>query len=174
MAESFQHRRKRQRPTRVNITYDVETGGAMLKRELPFIMGVMADLSGDGADDLDDVADRKFVEVKPDNFDKVMKGMKPRLSYAVDNKLEPDSEDKIGVELDFENFEDFSPEQVAQQVEPLKQLLDKRRDLADLKGKLATNRKLNKALQAALGDDEKKAALQSELEAAGDEDNGGS
>ena len=174
MAESFQHRRKRQRPTRVNITYDVETGGAMLKRELPFIMGVMGDLSGDGTDDLEDIADRKFVEIKPDNFDKVLKGMKPRLSYTVDSKLEPDSEDKIGVELSFESFDDFSPEQIAQQVEPLKQLLDKRRDLADLKGKLATNRKLNKALQAALGDDDRKAMLKSELEAAGDDDNGGS
>ena len=97
MAESFQQRRKRQRPTRVNLVYEVETGGAMVKRELPFIMGVMSDLSGDGADDLPEIADRQFVEIKPDNFDKVLKGMKPRLTYAVDNKLDPDAEDKIGV-----------------------------------------------------------------------------
>ena len=173
MAESFQHRRKRQRPTRVNITYDVETGGAMLKRELPFIMGVMSDLSGDGADDLPDVEDRQFVEIKPDNFDKVLKGMKPRLQYTVDNKLEADSEDKIGIELKFESFEDFTPENVARQVEPLQKLLDKRQDLADLKGKLATNRNLNKAIQAALGDDDKKAQLQGEIEAAGGDEDGG-
>jgi type VI secretion system protein ImpB len=170
MAESFQKRRARQRPTRVNLVYEVETGGAMVKRELPFIMGVMSDLSGDGLDDLPQIADRQFVEVKPDNFDKVLKGMKPRLSYAVDNKLDPDSEDKIGVELQFESFEDFTPERVAEQVEPLKKLMEKRQDLQDLKGKLATNRNLNKAIQAALGDDDSKEQLKSELESTeGDE-----
>lgn len=174
MAESFQKRRKRQRPTRVNITYDVEIGDAMVKRELPFIMGVMADLSGDGIDQLPDVADREFTEIKPDNFDKVLKGMNPRLQYTVDNKLEPDAEDKIGVELEFESFEDFSPERVAEQVEPLAKLLEKRKDLSDLKSKLATNRKLNKAIQAALGDDEKKAQLKEELEDSGGDDDGAS
>lgn len=173
MAESFQQRRKRQRPTRVNLVYEVETGGAMVKRELPFIMGVMSDLSGDGRDDLPDIADRQFVEIKPDNFDKVLKGMKPRLAYAVDNKLEPGSEDKIGVELKFESFDDFTPERIAEQVEPLKALLEKRQDLADLKGKLATNRNLNKAIQAALGDESSKEQLKSELETTeGDEDGG--
>lgn len=174
MAESFQQRRKRQRPTRVNLVYEVETGGAMVKRELPFIMGVMSDLSGDGADDLPDIADREFVEIKPDNFDKVLKGMKPRLTYAVDNKLEPDSEEKIGVELKFESFDDFSPERVAEQVGPLKQLLDKRQELADLKGKLATNRKLNKAIQQALGDEDSKAKLMDELSNLGGDEDGGS
>lgn len=174
MAESFQQRRKRQRPTRVNLVYEVETGGAMVKRELPFIMGVMADLSGDGADDLPEIADRQFVEIKPDNFDKVLKGMKPKLTYAVDNKLDPDSEEKIGVELKFESFDDFSPERVAQQVGPLKQLLDKRQELSDLKGKLATNRKLNKALQEALGDEDSKSQLKEELESLGGDEDGGS
>jgi type VI secretion system protein ImpB len=174
MAESFQQRRKRQRPTRVNLVYEVETGGAMVKRELPFIMGVMSDLSGDGADDLPEIADRQFVEIKPDNFDKVLKGMKPRLTYAVDNKLDPDAEDKIGVELKFESFDDFSPERVAQQVDPLRQLLEKRQELSDLKGKLATNRKLNKALQQALGDDDSKAKLKEEIDNLGGDEDGGS
>lgn len=174
MAESFQQRRKRQRPTRVNLVYEVETGGAMVKRELPFIMGVMSDLSGDGADDLPDISDREFVEIKPDNFDKVLKGMKPRLTYAVDNKLEPDSEEKIGVELKFESFDDFSPQRVAEQVGPLKQLLEKRQELADLKGKLATNRKLNKAIQQALGDEDSKAKLMEELSNLGGDEDGGS
>ena len=174
MAESFQMRRKRQRPTRVNLVYEVETGGAMVKRELPFIMGVMADLSGDGADDLPDIVDRDFVEIKPDNFDKVLKGMKPSLTYAVDNKLDPDSEEKIGVELKFESFEDFSPEKVAQQVGPLKQLLEKRQELSDLKGKLATNRKLNKAIQQALGDEDSKSQLKDELANLGGDEDGGS
>ena len=145
-----------------------------VKRELPFIMGVMSDLSGDGTDDLPDIADRQFVEIKPDNFDKVLKGMKPRLTYAVDNKLEPDSEDKIGVELKFESFDDFSPERVAEQVDPLRKLMEKRQDLADLKSKLATNRNLNKAIQAALGDDEAKAQLKSELEESEGGEDGGS
>ncbi len=172
MAESFQQRRKRQRPTRVNLVYEVETGGAMVKRELPFIMGVMADLAGDNAENLPELPDREFAEVKPDNFDKVLKGIAPKLQYSVDNKLEPDSEDKIGIELNFQSFDDFSPEKVAEQVEPLKALLDKRRDLADLKSKLATNRKLNKAIQAALGDEDSKSQLKSELESSGGEDDG--
>jgi type VI secretion system protein ImpB len=158
----------------VNLVYEVETGGAMVKRELPFIMGVMADLSGDGADDLPDIAEREFVEIKPDNFDKVLRGMKPRLTYAVDNKLDPDSEEKIGVELKFESFEDFSPERVAQQVEPLRQLLNKRQELSDLKGKLATNRKLNKAIQQALGDEDSKSQLRDELANLGGDEDGGS
>ena len=92
---------------------------------------------------------------------------------AVDNKLEPGSEDKIGVELKFESFDDFSPERIAQQVDPLKALLEKRQNLADLKGKLATNRNLNKAIQEALGDESSKERLKSELESAeGDEDGG--
>ena len=172
MAESFQQRRKRQRPTRVNLVYEVETGGAMVKRELPFIMGVMADLAGDNAENLPELPDREFAEVKPDNFDKVLKGIAPKLQYSVDNKLEPDSEDKIGIELNFQSFDDFSPEKVAEQVEPLKALLDKRRDLADLKRKLATNRKLNKAIQAALGDEDSKSQLKSALESSGGEDDG--
>lgn len=174
MAESFQQRRKRQRPTRVNLVYEVETGGAMVKRELPFIMGVMSDLAGDNAENQPELIDREFVEIKPDNFDKVLKGMAPRLTYSVDNKLEPDSEDKIGIELNFEKFEDFSPDKVAEQVDPLKKLLDKRRDLADLKAKLATNRNLNKAIQAALGDEDSKAQLKTELESTGGDEDGGS
>jgi type VI secretion system protein ImpB len=172
MPESFQQRRKRQRPTRVNLVYEVETGGAMVKRELPFIMGVMADLAGDNAENLPDIAQREFVEIKPDNFDKVLKGMAPKLAYSVDNKLDPDAEDKIGVELNFESFDDFSPEKVAQQVEPLRKLLEKRQDLSDLKSKLATNRKLNKAIQAALGDEDSKSQLKTELDSTGGEDDG--
>lgn len=172
MAQSFQHRRKRQRPTRVSLTYDVETGGALEKKELPFVMGVMSDLSGDGIDELDEVEKRKFTEINPDNFDKVLKGMKPKLSYTVANKLEPDSEDKIGIELNFEKFDDFSPEAIVEHVEPLKQLLDKRRDLGDLKAKLAGNRNLTKELQKALDDDDKKAQLKEDIAAAGSEDDG--
>ena len=172
MSESFQQRRMRQRPARVNLTYEVHTGGAMVMKELPFVMGVMADLSGDGADDLPEVSDREFVEIKPDNFDKVLKGLKPRLEYAVDNKLEEGSTDKLGVSLKFDSFADFSPERVAEQIEPLKQLLDKRKSLSDLKSKLATNRKLNKMIQQHLGDDASKSKLLEELKDVGGTDGG--
>ncbi len=170
MSESFQQRRMRQRPARVNLTYEVQTGDAMVMKELPFVMGVMADLSGDGADDLPEVGEREFVEIKPDNFDKVLKGLKPRLEYSVDNKLEEGSTDKLGVSLKFDSFADFSPERVAEQVEPLKKLLEKRKSLSDLKSKLATNRKLNKMIQQHLGDDASKSKLLEELKDTGGKD----
>lgn len=176
MAKSFQHRRIRQRPTRVNIAYDVEIGGAMEKKEIPFVMGVMSDLSGDGADNLPDFADRKFTEITADNFDKVLRGMNPRLQFAVDNKLEEDAEDKFAVELEFKEFADFSPERVAKQVDPLRKLLERREDLVDLKGRLQTNRKFskgfNRSLQDALGDPDQKEQLKGEVEPEGDDDNG--
>jgi type VI secretion system protein ImpB len=162
----------------VNIAYDVETGGAMEKKEIPFVMGVLSDLSGDGTENLPDMADRKFTELTADTFDKVLKGMDPRLKFAVDNKLEPDSEEKIGVELEFKEFADFSPERVARQVEPLRKLLERREDLIDLKGRLQTNRKFskgfNKTLQDALGDPDRKETLKSEVEDEGGDDDGGS
>ena len=168
MAESFQKRRNRQRRTRVNIAYDVEIGDAIVKRELPFIMGVMADLAGDGSGDLPDMKDRKFTEITPENFDKVLKSTKPKLTYSVDNKLSEEG-GKLGVDLNFESFEDFSPGQVAQRVEPLKAMLDKRAQLADLRSKLASNYKLDQAIQKALGDDEDKGRLKAEIEADGGE-----
>ncbi len=177
MAKSFQHRRNRQRPTRVNIAYDVETGGAMEKKEIPFVMGVLSDLSGDGVDNLPDMADRKFTEINADSFDKVLRGMSPRLEFAVDNELEADSEDKIGVELEFKEFSDFSPEKVALQVDPLRKLLERREDLIDLKGRLQTNRKFskgfNKTLQDALGDPDQKETLKAEVQDEGGDDDGG-
>ncbi len=176
MAKSFQHRRIRQRPSRVNISYDVEIGGAMEKKEIPFVMGVMSDLSGDGSEDLPEVADRKFTDISADTFDKVMKGMNPRLQFAVDSKLEEDSDEKFAVELKFKEFADFSPERVARQVEPLRKLLERREDLLDLKGRLQTNRKFskgfNKTLQEALGDPDQKKKLESEVAGEGGEDDG--
>jgi type VI secretion system protein ImpB len=169
MAESFQKRRNRQRPTRVNISYDVEVGDAIVKKEIPFIMGVMADLSGDGAPELPELKDRKFVEIGPENFDKVLKSSNAKLAFSVDNKLS-DKGGKLGVSLKFESFDDFSPDKVAEQVEPLKEMLDKRRQLTDLKGKLTTNFKLDQALQAALGNEENMKRLKAELDSQGGPD----
>ena len=170
MAESFQKRRIRQRPTRVNISYDVHTGDAIEKKELPFIMGVMADLSGDGAESLDDLRDRKFIEIGPENFDKVLKASNPELTFSVDNKLSGEEGGKLGVSLKFEKFDDFSPDAVANQVEPLQEMLEKRKQLSDLRGKLASNYKLDQALQAALGDEEKMGQLKDDIAEQGGDD----
>jgi type VI secretion system protein ImpB len=171
MAESVNAKLNRVRPPRVHISYDVETGGAIQKKELPFVMGVFGDFSGNPAESLPKLKERKFVEVNPDNFDDVLKSMKPRLQFTVDNLLsdEPDA-GKLGVELKFESMDDFSPDRVAQQVDPLRKLLDLRQQLADLRGSLQGNDKLEEVLQETLTSDEKLKKLKSELtpEGAGD------
>ena len=153
--ESMQHKLDRVRPPRVQITYDVETGGAIEMKELPFVLGVLADLSGKPDQPLPALKDakRKFVEIDRDNFNDVMKGMAPRLAYKVDNKLEND-DSKIGVELRFTNIDDFSPEQVAEQVEPLKKLVEVRRQLSALLAKTDGNDKLAEKLQEIVGNTE--------------------
>jgi type VI secretion system protein ImpB len=125
--ESIQHKLDRVRAPRVQITYDVEIGGAIENKELPFVVGVLADLSGKPAEPLPKLKDRKFVEIDRDNFNQVLEGMKPRLAFRVDNKLGGKEDSQIGVELKFKSMDDFHPEQVAQQVEPLRKLIEARR-----------------------------------------------
>ncbi len=146
--ESTQHKLDRVRAPRVQITYDVETGGAIEMKELPFVMGVLADLSGKPEETLPTLKDpkRKFVEIDRDNFDEVMKGIKPRLAYKVDSKLTND-DSKIGVELKFNSIEDFGPEQVAIQIEPLRKLVEVRKQLSALLAKADGNDKLADKLQ---------------------------
>jgi type VI secretion system protein ImpB len=144
--ESTQHRLDRVRPPRVHITYDVEIGDAIEMKELPFVMGVLADLSGKPDEPLPRLRDRKFVEIDRDNFNDVMKGMKPRLAFRVDNTL-TDDDTKLGVELRFQNIDDFSPERVAEQVEPLKKLLEVRQQLKGLLAKTDGNDQLAERLQ---------------------------
>ncbi len=164
MAESIHRKLERVRPPRVHISYDVEVGDAIEMRELPFVMGVLADLSGQPEQELPRLKDRKFVEVTPDNFDDVLKSMKPHLSFKVDNKLSDSPEaTKIGVDLRFESMDDFSPERVAQQVDPLARLLELRQQLADLRGSLQGNDKLDEILQATLNDASKLEQLKQEL-----------
>lgn len=156
MAESVNKKLERVRAPRVHITYDVEVGDAIQMKEIPFVMGVFADLSGQPAEALPKVKDRKFIEVDPDNFDEVLEGMKPRLAFKVDNKLSDDPDQaKIGVELNFKSLDDFNPENVAQQVTPLKKLLDLRQQLADLRGSLQGNDNLDEILQATVQDTSK-------------------
>src|SRR5882724_7425202 len=143
--ESIQHKIDRVRPPRVHITYDVEVGGAIENKELPFVLGVLGDFSGQPDELLPRVKDRKIVEIDRDNFDQVLAAMKPRLSYRVDNKLTNDGS-KMGVELRFKSLDDFHPDSVVQQVEPLNKLVEARRKLSDLLSKMDGNDKLEEIL----------------------------
>jgi type VI secretion system protein ImpB len=173
MADSTQKKLERVRPPRIQISYEVETGGAIEMKELPFLMGVLGDFTGQPTEPLAKLKDRKFVEVTPDNFDDVLASMKPHLAFTVENKLsdEPDAP-KLGIDLNFRSLDDFSPEGVAQQVKPLRELLELRRQLADLRGSLQTNDKLDEVLQATLGDAAKMDKLRAELGLGGEGTNG--
>jgi len=164
MADSTQKKLERVRPPRVAISYEVETGGAIEKKELPFLMGILGDFTGQPTEPLPKLKERKFVEVTPDNFDDVLASMKPHLSFTVENKLSEDADaPKLGVDLNFRSLDDFAPDAVARQVKPLRELLDLRQQLADLRGSLQTNEKLDEVLQATLGDADKMKRLRGEL-----------
>lgn len=139
----------RNRAPRVQIEYDVELYGAEKKIQLPFIMGVLADLSGKPTEPLPPVADRKFLEIDIDNFDSRMKAMKPRVAFQVPNTLT--GEGNLNVELTFENMEDFSPAAVASRVDALKKLLEARQQLSNLitymDGKSGAEELVSKLLQ---------------------------
>ena len=139
--ESLQHKIDRVRPPRIQITYDVEVGGAIELKELPFVVGVMGDFVGKPEEMLPALKNRKFVEIDRDNFDQVLSGMKPRLAYNVENKLQNDGS-KMGIELKFNNIEDFEPDKVVQQVEPLRKLVEARNKLSDLRSKMDGNERL--------------------------------
>src|ERR1017187_1729723 len=149
MKKSITAKLGRIRPPRVHITYDVETGGAIEKREIPFVVGVMADLSAQPAEPLSNLKDRKFTEIDRDNFDQVMAKQAPRLAFKVDNTLSPDG-GKLGVELRFKKLTDFEPQNVARQVKPLNQLLELRKKLANLSDSLYGNEKLDEVLRDAV------------------------
>jgi type VI secretion system protein ImpB len=164
MADSTQKKLERVRPPRVNISYEVETGGAIEMKELPFLMGVLGDFTGQPTEPLPKLKERKFVEVTPDNFDDVLASMKPHLAFAVENKLSEESDaPKLGVDLHFRSLDDFSPENVVRNVPALNKLLELRSQLADLRGSLQTNDKLDEVLQATLGDADKMSKLRAEL-----------
>jgi len=162
--QSAQHKLDRVRPPRVQITYDVEIGGAIEIKELPFVVGVLGDFTGNPEQPLPKLKERKFVEVNPDNFDTVLEGMKPHLSFAVENKLSDDADAaQLKVDLKFRKMDDFEPANVAKQVKPLKAMLDLRTRLADLRGSLQGNDKLEELLLEAVGNTEKLDKLKSEI-----------
>jgi type VI secretion system protein ImpB len=165
--ESTQTKLSRVRPPRVQITYDVQVGDAIELKEIPFVLGVLADLSGNPTEELARLKDRKFVEVTPDNFDDVLASMKPHLAYSVENKLASDPDaPKLKVDLNFRSLEDFEPEKVARQIKPLEQLLELRTRLADLRGSLQTNQTLDDLLQEVINSSEKMQRLRTEVQAA--------
>jgi len=174
MAESLQHKLDRVRSPRVHITYDVETGGAIEKKELPFVMGIFGDFTGQPEEPLPKLKDRKFVEVNPDNFDAVLAAMKPHLAFSVENKISDDPDaGQIRANLKFRSMEDFEPTQVAKQIKPLKALLDLRTKLSDLRGSLQGNDRLDDALQAVLRDGDKLNQLKAEIAQSKGEEEGG-
>lgn len=164
MAESLQHKLDRVRSPRVHITYDVETGGAIEKKELPFVMGVFGDFTGMPEEALPRLKDRKFVEINPDNFDSVLAAMKPHVAFSVENKISDDPDaGQLRVDLRFRSLEDFDPAQVARQITPLKNLMDLRTKLSDLRGSLQGNDKLDDLLQSALRDSGQLDKLKAEI-----------
>ena len=162
--ESIHKKLEKVRPPRVHVAYDVEIGDAIESKELPFVMGVLADLTGQPTEPLARLKDRRFVEITPDNFDSVLESMKPHLSYSVENKLSEDPQaGQLKVGLNFKSMEDFEPEQVARQVKPLRDMLDLRTKLADLRGSLQGNEKLDDLLLDAVSNTEKMEKLRTEL-----------
>jgi len=169
--ESTQQKLSRVRAPRVHITYDVEVGDAIELKELPFVMGVFGDFTGQPEQPLPRIMDRKFVEVTPDNFDQVLDKMSPHVAFSVDNKLSNDGS-QLKVNLNFKELADFEPEQVATKIEPVKKLLDLRTKLSDLRGSLQGNDKLDEMLHDVVSNTEKRQQLSSELGL--DKDKGGS
>ncbi|WNG25676.1 type VI secretion system contractile sheath small subunit [Cystobacter fuscus] len=159
--ESIQHVLDRVRPPRVQITYDVEIGDAVEQKELPLVVGVLADLAGQQKE-LPRLKERKFVEIDRDNFDQVMAAIGPLLRLSVPDKLR-DGDSRMAVELRFESIDSFHPRQLVEQIEPLRKLLESRQRLVDLIAKLDGNDALADVLRSALADRAGLQALQSEL-----------
>jgi len=163
--QSTQHKLDRVRSPRVQITYDVEVGDAIEVKELPFVMGVLGDFTGQPTEPLARLKDRKFVEVTPDNFDSVLESMRPHLAFTVENKLSEEADaPKLGIDLHFKSMDDFEPDHVARQVKPLRELLELRDRLSDLRGSLQGNDKLEEVLRDAVSNTDKLSRLKSEIE----------
>jgi type VI secretion system protein ImpB len=162
--ESVQKKLTRVRPPRVQISYDVQVGDAIEIKELPFVLGVMGDFTGQPIEPLPRLKDRRFVDVNPDNFDSVLESMRPHLAFSVENKLSEDANaGDLKVDLNFRSLDDFEPEQVARQIRPLRELLDLRGKLSDLRGTLQTNENLDRVLMDAVSNTEKLDKLRSEI-----------
>ncbi len=151
MSESIQHKLNRMRPARVKITYDVEAGGSIEEKELPLVVGILADLSGQSVSLPEKLRERRFIEIDRDNFDDVLTSIAPRLEMQVANHLTND-DSKLNVELNFKTFEDFTPHNIINQVKPLQRLFLARQRLRDLLTKLDGNDDLDTLLQQVVND----------------------
>jgi type VI secretion system protein ImpB len=162
MAESVQKKLSRVRKPRVHITYDVETEGAQVRKELPFVVGVVGDFSGKPYEPVKPLRDRKFIQIDRDNFDDVMKRMTPGAEFKVENTLAGD-DSEMAVALRFNSMDDFEPGAVVQQVEPLRKLLAVRNKLRDLMSKVDRSEDLENILEEVLRNTDKLSALAGEL-----------
>jgi type VI secretion system protein ImpB len=162
MAESIQKKLDRVRPPRVQITYDVEIGNAIEKRELPLLVGVMADLSGMPEKPLPKMKERKFVEIDRDNLNAVLAAAKPRLAFQVPNTLQKD-DSKLNVLLEFQEFDDFEPLSLIKQIKPLAKLYEARQRLTDLLAKLDGNDELDGLLNDVIANTDQQEQLKSQI-----------
>ena len=162
MAGSIHDKLERVRKPRVHISYQVETEGAMVEKELPFVVGVLGDFSGNPTEPLKPLKDRKFVQIDRDNFNDIMARMTPGVNIKVDNTLKNDGS-QIPVQLKFNSMDDFEPGQIVQQVEPLKKILETRDKLRDLLSKVDRSDNLEGLLEKVLQDPEGLKKLQAEL-----------
>ncbi|ASG25148.1 MULTISPECIES: type VI secretion system contractile sheath small subunit [Nitrospirillum] len=159
---------ERVRKPRVHIKYEVETDGAMVEKELPFVVGVLGDFSGDPTDDLKPLKDRKFIQIDRDNFNEILARMKPSLSLRVRNELEDDGSE-MAVELKFSSLEDMEPGQIVRQVPALRKLLETRNQLRDLLTKADRSTQLEDLLESILQDDTQLRKLSQQLGATAEE-----
>jgi type VI secretion system protein ImpB len=162
MGASIHDKLARVRPPRVHITYQVETEGAVVEKELPFVVGVLGDFSGNPTAPLRPLTERKFIQIDRDNFNDVMARMTPGLNLRVDNTLKGDGS-QMGVQLKFNSIEDFEPGKVVQQVEPLRKLLESRDKLRDLLTKVDRSGDLEEALEQVLKNTEQLKKLSDDL-----------
>lgn len=162
MSASIHEKLARVRKPRVHITYEVETEGAMVERELPFVVGVLGDFSGDPTQPLRPLADRKFVQIDRDNFNDVMARMTPGLKMRVDNKLD-DAGGQMAVDLKFNAIEDFEPARVAEQIPALKALMETRNKLRDLMSKVDRSEELESLLEQVLKNEAELKTLSGQL-----------
>jgi type VI secretion system protein ImpB len=160
--ESTQRKLSRVRPPRVHITYDLQKGDAIEKKDLPFVLGVLGDFSGQPVEPKKPLRERSFLKIDRDNFDQVLAGMKPRLAYRVDNTLEDDGT-QLNIELKFDSLESFEPDRVVQQIEPLRKLIEARKRLSDLLSHMDGNDRLEELLRDIVENDDQQRQLSQAL-----------
>lgn len=162
MSESIHDKLKRVRKPRVHITYDLEANGLSVEKELPFVMGVLGDYSGDNADAKKPLKDRKFAQIDSDNFNELMGNINPKLTVKVKNTL-LDNGTEMAVDLDFKNMESFEPHKLVDQIEPLKKLMETRNKLRDLLTKADRSEDLEVLLEKILSDSDTLSTVSAEL-----------